>query len=285
MAYLGTPLDFRSGEQGPLSADFSVTSGTGTIEGVATGATVSLVGPTVIPVPGWTFDPTQLSVSIASDALSGSIQYNLATVGLPPNIYYVQFRFSPLITDFNIRIAIPDLQIRVIPYVESIATFDPLTIRGAVRSELQDISDFMVPGTAIGITSPVFTDSEVDMFIARVGGSLIPNSPCLGVSNSQIYLAAHYGWTNIAANKATLVKVKKILFIQSSTKPTFDAALEMAQTYLNRANAESGVIVVGSNHEHPRRHIEGYNDTAEEMWRNDRIDNYFPRREETLTNW
>lgn len=264
MAYQAT-VDYRYGEMAPLTASFSVVSGSGTIAGVASGSTFSLFDPqsqTLID------RATEVRVEMLEDLSGGTVFYDLDSRLLPgPNIYYGQFSYRPVATDLILRISEPEIQVRVLPRVEVVATFDPLTARGRLRMELQDKADFQVPGTAIGITNPIYSDAEVDAFLHQANSSLVPTSGANKMANCDLYMAAYYGWNDIAANKATLVKVKKILFIQSNTMPTYQAALDRANGYLVMAQRESSIGVTAST---------GSYDPARPEWQG------YPGR---LTNW
>lgn len=239
MAYLNsTPTDYRWKEVGPIEATFEVVSGTGTIEGVASGATFTLLDANGNIAGGLDRVPV-LRAEIADDKQSGTIIYDLDSSLVTPNIFYGNFDYRPVVSDLILRLQNADIQIRVLPRVETIATFDPLTARGRLRKELRDVSDFEVPGTGVGITNAVFSDNEVDGFLSQASPLLPVGASYTSLNNQILYQAAYYGWTRVAADKATLVKVKKILFIQSSTMSTYQAAMQMAQSYLEMAGSES----------------------------------------------
>lgn len=249
-----TPTDFRWKEVGPVYATFTVESGIGTIDSIAAGATFTLLdslGNVAGGINQAVLDPT-IGIQLADDNLSGTVAFGLDTSLVTPNVFYGNFFYTPNVSDLFVRFNNADLQIRVFPAVETIATFDPSTARGRLREELRDVSDFIIPGTAIGITNPIFSDYEVDAFLHQASPSLPVGASYTALSNQTLYTAAYYGWTRIAADKATLVKVKKILFIQSSTQPTYEAAVQMAQYYLAaagaEANAQFGDAILGRDH-------------------------------------
>lgn len=241
-----TTIDFRKGEVGPIGVTFEVISGSdgeGIVTSISSDTRFSLIDSQSNPVTG--FDNVSGCIAeLNSDGLGGVVKFNLDTrlPVLPCNLYYANFFIVPTATDSVFRITNADVQVRILPMVEKIATYDPLTVRGRLRLEMQDISDFSIPGTAIGITDAVHTDAEVDLFLSQVKGNLIPTASNTGLSNADLYQACFYAWMNIAANKANNVKVKKILFIQSSTMPTYQAAVQQANLYQKMSNQEAGVV-------------------------------------------
>lgn len=281
MAYL-TQTIYRSGEKGPLATTATVVDGTGTIEGIEAGCTFTLLDALSIPVPSMTNIPIvgNGGIIVAADNLSASVYVDLDASMLPPNLYYGIFTYTPQTSDNVVRIVLADVQAIILPLVETIATFDPSTVRGRVRMELQDISDFQIPGTAVGITAPIFADYDVDRFILQANSSLVPNGTNVALTNKDLYRAAYYGWINIAAEKATLVKVKSILFIKSSTMPTYQAALQQANEYLKMSNSESGISV---GRQCDRSEWEEFRSE----W-NGRVNGYWPNRNDRrdeITNW
>jgi hypothetical protein len=206
---------------------------------------------------------------VEPDLLGGNVSYDLDCTSITPNLYYGSFSIQPQASDNKSRVLVPDVQIRVLPYVEVVATFDPSTARGRLRQELQDISDFIIPGTAVGITSPTFSDSEVDAFLYQASPLLAPQGPYTALNNQTVYMAAYYGWINIASTKANLVKVQRILFIQSSTQSTYEAAIDMANRYLTAAGNEANALFsspAGEFYERQHRMEREYRNDAPWNW-------------------
>ncbi len=230
--------DYRQGEILPLGFNFEITTGTGTVTSTDLESTLTLYGPTgdivysIDAVPGG-------RVEFNEDFTGGTLDFDFDTTSMTPNVYYAIGTLSPVASDLRTRLLEPSIQVRVLPKVEMIATFDPLTARGRLRRELRDISDFEVPGTGVGITNALFSDNEVDAFLYQVAPTLAPGGSYTTLNNQTLYMAAYYGWMRVAAEKATLVKSKKILFIQSNTMPTYQAAQMLAEKYLEMAGNEA----------------------------------------------
>lgn len=224
MAYdNSTSTDFRVGEADILFASFTgVAPATATI---TAGSTFTLYDQNQITVPGFAGIPVT-GYDSGANILTGRVWYHLDTAGLAPAIYYAVFSYSITGNDTLVRSNRPDIQIRILPIVEIIATYDLTTLRGQIRLWARDKD----------MVNPVNSDAEIDSCLHATGYTGAGTDTFDPSSISRVFLGAAFAFDLVSGDAAKVAIIEKIGAISDNTNVTYVALKDMADTLRTRAS-------------------------------------------------
>ncbi len=243
-----TQYECRIGDKFPVYGTFSADSGTGTIQ---SGSLFTLYdykgsiagGLSSVAVTGYDSAPL----------VTGNVWYDLDTNGLLPGTYYGWFAYSVAGSDSLTRNRHPDAQITILPFVEMVASYDPLNVRGQVRLWLRDIDTGGVPatpGTPIGLANPIWDDNHIDNFLLQAGfpgvstsiAASTDGSTVTDTSITYVLAASILGWEKALGDAAKVAVIEKIAIFSDNTKTTFDAIKEYIQWLKLRLQQEGSPL-------------------------------------------
>lgn len=241
-------LTMRTGEQVVLFGEFVAATGSGTLQ---SGSTFTLRDKYGTVVTG--FNAVTVTGYDPLAGASGKVWYTFDSAGLTCDIYYVIFKYSVSGSDSLVRKEKPDFQLVILPEVELIATYDPNTVRGQTRKWLRDIDTGglpSIPGTAVGLANPIWSDTEVDNMLLQAGYpgtglDIAATTDGFNVTNTTIIsvlLAAVIGWELVAADAAKVAVIERIAIFVDNTVSTYQSILGEAEHIRQLARNETSAL-------------------------------------------
>lgn len=228
MAVLET-VDYSKGEEFPVEASFTVTpdaNGSGVVAGIIAGSTFTVRDSTGA-VYHSLLDQTGVRAEVDSGGLTGRVYFDLDSSSFDPGIYYGRFKYMPVSSDLVVRILQPTIRINILAPVEIIATYDPTTLSGLVRTLSRDTD----------MLNPINDDATVDAMIMLSGynGNSGDLWSTLGDISATALNSAANCFDLMARDAAKLALIEKIGALSENTKVTYDALREEADAMRARA--------------------------------------------------